>query len=427
MISGNMAMYLAILIFLVTYVFIILEKFDRAVVASIGALLMIVLKIITQQSAFSEIDFNTLGLLIGMMILVMITKRSGIFEYIALKLVKIAKASPVKIIIFLSLATGLLSALLDNVTTILLIIPITLSITNDLGLDPIPFIITEVFASNVGGTMTLIGDPPNIIIGSAVGFTFTDFLVNNGPFVLIALVLTIGLFAFRHRKQLQTTDDKKKQIMDKDETKLIKDKLLLKKSLAVLTMVIVAFLLHGELGYESATIAMLGGIILMLISKMDVEEILSEVEWKTIFFFIGLFILVGGLKSTGAIDKLAELVLRLTGGNLVLTTISILWVSAIASAFIDNIPFVTTMIPLIIHMGAISEMNLTPLWWALSLGACLGGNGTIVGASANVIAVGISEKQGYKITFKKFFKEAFPMMIATIVMATIYLWIAYLK
>lgn len=427
MFSQNLPMYLALLIFLLTYLFIILEIFDRTLVALVGAIFMIVLNIVDQESAVLEIDFNTLGLLVGMMMLVIVTKRSGIFEYIAIKLVKLAHANPVKILIFLSLTTGILSALLDNVTTIMLIIPITLSIAHDLKINPVPIIITEVFASNVGGTGTLIGDPPNIIIGSAVELSFLDFIVNNGPFVLFALVVTIALFSLRHHKELKTSSELKEKLLQTDELKLITDKILLKKSLVVLAFVFAAFLLHGVLGYESATIALCGAVVLLLISGINVHDVLSEVEWSTIFFFIGLFILVGGLKSVGAIDMLAEFVLKLTGGNLALTTVAVLWVSAIASAFVDNIPFVTTMIPLILHMGAISEMDLAPLWWALSLGACLGGNGTIVGASANVIAVGLANKQGYNITFRKFLVEAFPMMILTIVLATVYLLVVYIR
>jgi len=409
-----------------TYLFIVLETFDRTIVALIGACLMIVLNIVDQRTAIEEIDFNTLGLLIGMMILVMITKRSGVFEYVAIKLVKFAKGSPKKIMIYLSLSTGILSALLDNVTTILLIIPITLNISHELDVNPIPIIITEVFASNIGGTATLIGDPPNIIIGSAVNLTFTDFAINNGPFVLFALLVTVGLFTVRHRKELKTSKYLKEKLMEKDETGLIKDKAILWKSLLVLCFVFAGFILHGVIGYESATIALTGAVVLLLISRVEVEEILLEIEWNTILFFIGLFILVGGLKSVGAINMLAEFVLKITNGNLIFTTFSILWVSALASAFIDNIPFVTTMIPLIKHMGEISDMKLTPLWWALSLGACLGGNGTIVGASANVIAVGLTKKQGYKITFKKFLFEAFPMMILTIALASAYLFVFYL-
>jgi len=395
-------LYIAISIFLITYLFIILDTFDRTLVALVGACLMILINIINQEDAIKEVDFNTIGLLVGMMILVMITKRSGVFEYIAIKLVKIAKGSPKKIMIYLSLATGLLSALLDNVTTIMLIIPITLNISKELNLNPIPIVITEVFCSNVGGTGTLIGDPPNIIIGSKVGLSFIEFIINNGPFVLISLVVCIGLFTLRHIKELKTQKELKERIMETDESLLIKDKVLLWKCLFVIVAVFIAFMLHSILHLESATIAITGAVFLLLISNLEVEEILMEVEWNTILFFVGLFILVGGLKSVGAIDMLAEFVLDVTDGNLKLTTFSILWVSALASAFIDNIPFVTTMVPLIKHMGEISEMNLKPLWWALSLGACLGGNGTIVGASANVVACGLTKKQGYKITFKKF-------------------------
>jgi len=419
-------LYTAISIFLITYLFIVIDTFDRTLVALVGACLMILIKIVSQHSAIEEIDFNTLGLLIGMMILVLITKRSGVFEYIAIKLVKIAKASPKKIMIYLSITTGLLSALLDNVTTIMLIIPITLNISNELNINPVPIIITEVFASNVGGTGTLIGDPPNIIIGSAQNFTFMDFIINNGPIVLITLLVSITLYTIRHRKELKAAKELKERIMEMDESLLIKDKILLWKSLFVLAFVFIAFVLHGTLGYESATIALTGAVVLLLISKIEVEEILCEVEWNTILFFVGLFVLVSGLKTVGAIDKLADFVLDITNENTVLTTISILWVSAFASAFIDNIPFVTTMIPLIKYMAKESNMNTTPLWWALSLGACLGGNGTIVGASANVIAVGLTKKQGHKITFTKFFYEAFPMMILTIIMANIYIYLVYL-
>lgn len=419
--------FIAISIFLITYLFIIIDLFDRTLVALVGACLMILINIEDQKTAVEEIDFNTIGLLVGMMILVMITKRSGVFEYIAIKLVKIAKGSPKKIMIYLSLATGLLSAILDNVTTVLLIIPITLNISKELNINPIPLIITEVFCSNVGGTGTLIGDPPNIIIGSAVEeLTFNKFIINNGPFVLICIVVCVFLFTLRHIKELKTTKELKERIMEIDETELIKDKILLWKCLFVVIVVFVAFMLHSTLHLESATIALTGAVFLLLISKIEVEEILLEVEWNTILFFVGLFILVGGLKSVGAIKMLAEFVLDVTKGKQIPTTFAILWVSAIASAFIDNIPFVTTMVPLIKILGENPNINLTPLWWALSLGACLGGNGTIVGASANVVSCGLAKKQGYKITFKKFLYESFPMMFLTISMATLYLYLAYL-
>lgn len=419
-------MIVSIVIFIATYTLIIWDKFDRAVIALSGATLMILFNFLNQKEAFAEVDFNTIGLLIGMMIIVMITKRSGIFEYLAVKLVKVAKAEPFKIIILLSITTGILSALLDNVTTILLILPVTLTIAKDLKLNPIPFIIAEVFASNTGGAATLVGDPPNILIGSAVGLSFMDFIKNAAVIVFPILFLTTFIFALMYRKKLKASDEVKKEVLALDENSYLKDKALLVKSIIVIFAVITGFLLHGVFHYESATIAIGGAVLLLLLSGMRPEKIFHEVEWKTIFFFIGLFILVGGIKATGVIDLLAGKTLDITGGNVVLASMSILWLSAIASAFIDNIPFVTTMIPLIQKLGTLSNMNITPLWWALSLGACLGGNGTIIGASANVIAVGIAEEHGCKITFGHFFKKAFPMMLLTIAISAIYLLLFFL-
>ena len=387
---------------------------------------MILFKILSQENAFSEIDFNTLGLLISMMVIVMITKRSGIFEYMAVKTVKIARGEPIIILVLLSITTGLLSAVLDNVTTILLIIPVTLSITNDLHINPIPFIITEIFASNVGGTATLVGDPPNIMIGSSVGLSFMDFIKNSAPIAIPILFMITFIFVLIYRKKLVATSEAKTKIMEMDEKKCIKDRSLLIKSLLILSLTIIGFMLHSVLHYESATIAITGAVALLFISNIRPEKILHEVEWKTIFFFVGLFIMVGGLKEAGVIKILAKNAIDLTQGDLILTTMAILWVSAIASAFLDNIPFVATMIPLIKDMGAISGMNLTPIWWALSLGACLGGNGTIIGASANVIATGLAEDQGHKITFRNYFKVAFPIMLLSIVACSIYLFIFYL-
>lgn len=422
----NFEMTVSVIIFVLTYIMIVWDKFDRAVVALSGAALMIFFNFLSQKEAFEEVDFNTIGLLIGMMIIVMVTKRSGIFEYLAVKMVKFAKAEPIKIIIYLSIVTGILSALLDNVTTILLILPVTLGIARDLKLNPIPFIIAEVFASNTGGAATLVGDPPNILIGSAVGFSFMDFIKNSAVIVIPLLFLTTFIFALMYRKKLKTPDDIKQALLAIDESKFLKDKVLLIKSVIILALVVTGFLLHGVFHYESATIAMGGAVLLLLISGLKPEKIFHEVEWRTIFFFIGLFILVGGIKATGVIELLAEKTLEITQGDVVLAALSILWLSAIASAFIDNIPFVTTMIPLIQKLGAISNMNIIPLWWALSLGACLGGNGTIIGASANVIAVGLAEENGHKITFGHFFRNAFPMMLLTIVIATAYLFIFYL-
>ncbi len=426
MTDTTMQMIISAAIFITAYILIIWDKFDRTVIALSGAILMIIFKVLSQGDAFKEIDFNTLGLLISMMVIVMITKRSGIFEYLAVTTVKLAKGDPIKLILLLSLITGILSALLDNVTTILLILPVTLSIAKDLHINPIPFIISEVFASNVGGTATLVGDPPNIMIGSSVGFSFLDFIKNTAVIALPLLLLTTYLFVLIYKKKLTASKEAKEKILEMDERECIKDRTLLIKSLSVLAITIIGFLLHGMLHYESATIAIGGAVLLLFISNVRPEKILHEVEWKTIFFFVGLFIMVGGVKESGIIKMLAGGVLDLTKGDLVLTTMAILWASAIASAFIDNIPFVATMIPLIKDMGIMSGMNLTPLWWALSLGACLGGNGTIIGASANVIAVGMAEEHGHKITFWKYFKVAFPLMILTIIISSVYLLVFYL-
>ena len=413
-------------IFVIAYALIIMDKIDRTVVALSGALLMVLIRIISQKQAFEEIDFNTIGLLISMMVIVMITKRTGIFEYLAIKTVKISKAEPVKILILLSIITGILSAFLDNVTTILLILPLTLSVAKDLHLNPIPFIISEVFASNVGGTATLVGDPPNIMIGSSVGLSFVDFLKNDAPIILPMLFITTYIFVLFYKKKLVTKKENMEKVMQMNEHEAIKDSKLLIKCLVVLAITIIGFILHGTLHLESATIAISGAVVLLLISGLRSEKIFKEVEWKTIFFFVGLFMLVGGIKEAGIIEMLAKGVLNLTQGDLILTTIAILWVSAIASAFIDNIPFVATMIPMIKDMGTLSGMNLEPVWWALSLGACLGGNGTIIGASANVIATGMAEDYGHKITFGKYFKTAFPIMILTIAISSVYLLAFYL-
>jgi len=418
--------YLSIILFIAVYGLIIWDKFDRAVVALSGAMLMVILRVLDQEEAFEAIDYNTIGLLVAMMIIVMIMRRTGVFEYLGVRMVKASKADPFRLLILLSLTTGVLSAFLDNVTTILLILPIALSVTKELKVMPVPYIISAVFASNVGGTATLIGDPPNIMIGSQAGLNFIDFLINDAIIAFPILFLTSFLFAFIYRKSLVADEITKAKIMELDEKACIKDQVLLRKGMVVFGLVIIGFLFHGALNFESSTIALTGAVVLLFISGINSEEILKEVEWKTIFFFSGLFILVGGIVETGVISMLAQAVVDLTGGDLFLTAMAILWVSAIASAFIDNIPFVATMIPLIIQMGHMTGMNIFPLWWALSLGACLGGNGTAIGASANVVAIGMAEREGYRITFGYYMKVAFPVMILTILISTGYILIAYL-
>lgn len=422
---SNMAIIAAI-IFIVVYVIIISEKIDRTVAALAGGALMVVIGILNQEEAFRAIDFNTLGLLISMMVIVMITQRTGVFEYLAVKTCKASKGEPWLILLSMSLITAVCSAFLDNVTTILLILPITLSIAKDLKLNPIPFIISEVFASNVGGTATLIGDPPNIMIGAKARLGFMEFIKNDTPVIIPILIITSIAFVLIYRKKLHTKPELKERIMTLNENAMIKDRVLLTKCLIVMGLTIVGFVLHAKFHMESSTVAIVGAVVLMLISGVHIEKIFKEVEWKTIFFFAGLFMLVGGIEKVGILKMIAQGVIDLTGGNMMATTIAILWVSAIASAFIDNIPFVATMIPLIQALGLMGITDLGPLWWALSLGACLGGNGTIIGASANVVASGMAEDAGHKITFGKYFKVAFPVMLITIGLSTIYLIIFYL-
>lgn len=423
----NQAIF-AIGIFLVTYALIVSEKLHRTIVAMIGGILMVAFGIIDQETAIHHIDLNTIGLLIGMMILVSITGQTGVFKYLAIKAAKLAGGHPVKILIYLSLITAVLSALLDNVTTVLLIVPVTFSIARQLKVNPVPYLISEVLASNIGGTATLIGDPPNIMIGSAVPeLSFMEFIYNLAPVAAIILVVTVALLALIYRGQLKADEMRQKLIMSLNEHDELQDLTLLKKSLTVLALTIIGFGLHQALHLESATVALSGAFLLLLLTgEKYLEQALERVEWTTIFFFVGLFVLVAGLMETGVISALASQAVELTGGDLTSTTMLILWMSAIASAFVDNIPFVATMIPMIKEMGALGMTNLEPLWWSLALGACLGGNGTVIGASANVIVIGLAAKEGYKISFVKFLLVGFPLMILSILISTVYLYLRYL-
>lgn len=421
---------LAGVIFILMYAFIVSEKIHRTIIAMIGAILMIFLGVIEQEAAIHHIDFNTLGLLIGMMIIVGITGQTGLFNYVAIWAAKKAEASPMKILIYLSLLTAVFSAFLDNVTTVLLMVPVTLSITEKLKIDPIPFLITQIIASNVGGTATLIGDPPNIMIGSAVKeLTFIAFIDNLAFISVVNLVIVLAILAVLYKKGLQTQEELKRELMQMDEKASLTDIPMLKKCLAVLALTILGFFSHQALHLESSAVALAGGFLLLLVAARDhsfTEKMLEKVEWATIFFFVGLFIAVGGLIETGIISRIAEIALDITGGDLTYTSLLILWLSAIVSAFLDNIPFVATMIPMIQDMGAAGIANLEPLWWSLALGACLGGNGTIVGASANLIVAGLAAERGHRITFVQYMKVGFPIMILTIVISTGYIYLRYL-
>ncbi len=422
---------IAVGVFLVAYGLIISEKIHRTVVALAGAVLVIMLGVLSQEQAIHHIDFNTLGLLVGMMVIVAITGETGLFRFLAIWAAKAVDGNPLKLMIALSVITALCSALLDNVTTVLLTVPVTLSITKQLNVKPTPYLISQIIASNIGGTATLIGDPPNIMIGSAVKeLDFLAFVNNLAGISMVILIVNISILALVYHKQLKTTRELSDKIKGLDPGKQIKNPKLLKICLAVMALTVTLFFLHQQLNMESATVAIFGAVLLIILAKKnsdhDLEHIFHKVEWVALLFFVGLFILVGGLVETGVISLLAQKSVELTAGNLTTTAMLILWLSAIASAFIDNIPFVATMIPLIKDMGAMGITNLEPLWWSLALGACLGGNGTLVGASANVIVAGLAAQEGYPISFVKFLKVGFPLMLLSILIATIYVYLRYL-
>ncbi|MGC8768036.1 ArsB/NhaD family transporter [Calditerrivibrio sp.] len=437
----NIKFWAATAILIITYIIIISEKINKTIVSIFGASLMIILHLVDQKEAFYfeelGVDWNVIFLLISMMIIINIMKPTGFFEYIAIKSAKFGKGDPIKIMLIFAVVTSVLSAFLDNVTTVLLIAPVSLLIANALEISPIPFLIVEALSSNIGGTATLIGDPPNIMIGSKAKLSFVDFLIHLTPVVLITMIIFLFILKFVFKEKLKISDEKKQRILSMDESKAIKDPVLLSKSLFVLGLVLLGFVIHGILHYEPATIALFGaGLLLLLAGIHDPQHIFSEIEWSTIFFFIGLFIIIGGVVKVGLIKLISIKILEITQGNLMATSMLIIWFSAFASAFIDNIPYVATMNPLIINMAAqlwpdekgvalLHHPELLPLWWSLALGACLGGNGTMIGASANVIVVGIANKAGEKITFLKFLKYGMPTMLLTVIVSSIYIYVRY--
>lgn len=424
-----MLVAIAISIFLISYFFVITEKLPRAVVAVFGASLLIILGVVTQEKAIHHIDWNTLGLLIGMMIIVDLIRRSGLFTFLAIWVSKKVNGDPLLLMLAFSLLTALLSSLLDNVTTVLLIVPVALSISDQLEVNPTPFLFSQIIMSNIGGTATLIGDPPNIMIAGQTGLSFMDFLLNLAPVVLIILIVTLYVFYLMYRGSLVTREELKAKLMTQNEYDQIKDYALLKKGLIILSLVVVGFSLHSLLHLETATIALSGAMLLMIWSHEEPEEIFLAIEWPTLFFFAGLFVLVGGLIEVGVLDRLAMWSMSLTQGDPLFMAMLILFVSALLSSFLDNIPYVATMIPMIQKLallGQLTPAQTQPLWWALALGSCLGGNGTLVGASANLIVAGIAEKNGsLKIRYLQFFKVGLPLMILSIVISAAYLLIRY--
>ena len=416
----DVSQIVAVAVFVVVMITIMTEKLHRSLAAITGAMIVLALHVMPFDAAMEHIDFNTLGVLLGMMLFVSVVKLSGVFEFLAIKCARLAKGDPWKIMLLFVLLTAVLSAFLDNVTTVLLIGPMTLTVCKLLDVNPIPFFMTEILASNIGGTATLIGDPPNIMIGSAAGYSFFDFILYDAPAVAIILVAILGVFYALYGRKMNVDDEHKTRIMELDEHAQIKNRRLLKQSVVMTALVVVGFMAHGALGLESCIIALGAAGIIMLISGESIEEALSNVEWTTLSFFAGLFVIVGALAETGVIGMLANGLIDATGGNVFITMLVLLIGSAVISSFLDNIPFVATMIPILLAMES-TGMDVTPLWWAVSLGACLGGNGTLIGASANVVLSDISKKHGHEITFAKFFKTGFPIMLLTILIAGVYL------
>jgi Na+/H+ antiporter NhaD/arsenite permease-like protein len=413
-------------IFVGIYALIVTEKIHRTLAALLGASLMILLGIVDQHEAFASVDFNVIFLLVGMMIIANIMAKTGIFQWIAVEAVRRAKARPYRLLVLTSLATAIVSAFLDNVTTVVLFTPVIFFIAKRLEVSPVPFLISQILASNIGGTATLIGDPPNIIVGSQMGKDFNDFLLNTGPAAALALiaylVLARWLFGAEigRAKAVLDADDIQRLV---DAERHIEDPRLMRLSGAVLGLTILGFLLSRFLGLEGATIALTGAVVLIILAREDVHDILQTVEWPTLFFFVGLFIVVGAVVKTGLISDLAHLVLSITGGRTDVAALLVLWMSGILSAVIDNIPYTITMVPLIQELG--QTVNVEPLIWALVLGADFGGNATIVGASANVVVASMSESRGYPITFAGYLRYGVPATLATMVVATLDIWLRY--
>ena len=419
-------MLVAIIIFCLAYILIIFEKFPISVLAMLGAIVMVMTGVLGAEEAFRAIDLNVIFLLVGMMIMVSILAETGLFEWIAIKATQLVKGEPIPLLVLLMLATAVFSAFLDNVTTILLIVPVTIVMLENLKLDTKPFIIGEILASNIGGTATLIGDPPNILIGSEAGFSFNDFIINLGPVIIINLIVTIFLLYFFYCRKLKVSRELKAHIMELSPDRALKDKKLMYQSLVILLLVIAGFVSHEITHIEPSIIALAGAMALILVSKKEPEEIFEKVEWPSLFFFMGLFIMVEGLVEVGVIQMLAEATLSLTKGDFQKTALFIGILSSSVSPIIDNIPYTTTMLPLIKNLET-AFPNVDALWWSLALGACLGGNATLIGASANVVAANISKKNGKVISFIEYLKYGLPLTFVTIVIAMIYLNFRYLR
>ena len=421
---------LVVVVFVAAYVLIATEWVHRVVVALVGAGLMLLFRVVSGTEAFHSekfgIDWNVIFLLLGMMIIVGAMRHTGLFEYLAIWSAKRAEGRPFRIMVILVVITAVASAVLDNVTTMLLVAPVTVLLAERLGVPPVPFLVAEVMASNIGGMATLVGDPPNIIIGSEAGISYVEFIVNLGPLALILILVFVVLAKRLFGSALAYHPDRVEEVMALDAREALTPGPLLPRSLAVLGIVTLGFLFHGALHYEPSVVALMGAGTLLLVSRGETETFLGEVEWPTLLFFMGLFVLVGALVKVGVIDRLAELAIGLTEGNLLLAVVLIVLLSALLSAVVDNIPYVAAMAPLVAKLaGAFPAGEATVLWWALAIGADLGGNATSIGASANVVVLGVAERSGYRIRFVEFLKYGWIVTVVTLGVSLAYLWVRY--
>ncbi|HEX2413846.1 MAG TPA: ArsB/NhaD family transporter [Thermoleophilaceae bacterium] len=418
-------MALAIVIFAGALALIASERFDRTKIALLGAVLILLTQTLEQEQAIESIDFNTIGLLAGMMVLVRLTETTGVYTWLAIRAGQVSRGRPLAVVASLAVTTALLSAFLDNLTTVLLMVPITFLLADALDIDPIPLVIIEVIASNIGGTATLIGDPPNIIIAGATDLSFMAFIVNLAPIAALAFVVVIGALYLAYRSRLQIASDARKRVMDLDANRSIEDRDELIRTLPVLLLTIILFFLHKALGLEPATVALAGATAALLVTRQSLTETLGGIEWPTLFFFIALFVMVGALEETGAIGEVADGIASVTGGDRTAELLGIAWVSAIGSGIVDNIPFTTTMIPVVEQLQQGNDGD-EAYWWALALGACFGGNATLIAAAANVAASGMASRAGKPIGFVEFLKAGLPATLISMLLATAYIAIRYL-
>jgi Na+/H+ antiporter NhaD/arsenite permease-like protein len=431
-------MLLPIIIFCITYLFIVTEKVDKTIAALLGAAAVIMLHVIPSEEALIKVDLNVIFLLIGMMIIVTVLSETGVFEWVAIKTAQIARGNGLIITLLFVTTTAVFSAFLDNVTTVILIAPITILIAQILEIPVVPLLILESIFSNIGGTATLVGDPPNILIGSQTNLSFNDFIINLGPVIAVVLLAGVALVALVYRSKLKTTPTARERITTARPERAILEPVKLKRSMIIFGLILLGFFLGRLMDWEPGIVALAGGLVMILVTRSDLHQVMRKVEWGTILFFAGLFMLVGALEFNGIFERLGSLVLTLCSGHLLLTAITILWFSAITSAIVDNIPLVMAMIPLVksIIPAFATQMGLSdpamihsqiesPLFWALALGACLGGNGTLVGASANVVVAQIARRNAYSLTFWNFTRQGLPYMFMSLIISTVYIYLRY--